>query len=169
MPSISVAFEMSDGLVEQAVREDCIAVAREFVVIRDLLVVLASAGVFVLALVRGGHWLWWLAALPAAIYLLLGTGWLLARMWLPRVAKARLAHLPNRRVQVEATDAALSFQTARERLEVAWTELKALKRRPNFWLVVLRSGARLPIPAELLSAEAVALLQARMTDRPTAA
>ena len=82
------------------------------------------------------------------------------------LAASRVAHLANRCVQVEASEATLSIQTATERLEVAWGELKALKRRPNFWLVCLQSGTRFPIPAELLIQEAVAVLQAKLTPGP---
>ena len=162
MSQISIGFEMSDALMVQAVREDCISVAREHVSAKDVLLILASAGVFALAVVRESHWLWWIAGIPPAFVVLLGVGWLFYYLWLPRVATSRLAHLPNRHVRVEATEASLSFQTATERLEVLWTELKALKRRPNFWLVCLQSGTRIPIPAALLGSEALALLEANL-------
>jgi len=54
-----------------------------------------------------------------AFFAVLGMGWLFAGLWLPRYARSRLAHLPNRRVRVEASATVLAFQTATERLEVA--------------------------------------------------
>ncbi len=169
MPEFSLTYEMSDALITQAVREDCVAVAREHVSLRDLLVVAGSAGVFVLAIVREGHWLWWLAGLAPLIFALLGLGWLLAWLWLPRSAIGRLAHLPHRRVQVDASDTALTFQTATEKLEVNWLELKALTRRPHFWLFCLRAGPRIPVPSTALSADAVALLEAKLAAREQSA
>jgi hypothetical protein len=41
MLQISIGFEMSDALIARAVREDCVAVARERVALRDVLVVSA--------------------------------------------------------------------------------------------------------------------------------
>ena len=117
-----------------------------------------------MALVRESHWIWWIAGVGPVVFVLLGIGWLIYYVWLPRVARTKLAHLPNRQVRVEASDETLSFQTATERLEVAWAELKALKRRPNFWLVGLRSGARIPIPAELLDKDAISFLEARLAE-----
>ena len=162
MSEISIGFEMTDALIAQAVREDCIAVAREHIALKDILIIFASTLVFALVLRRESHWLWWLAGLPAVGFALLGIGWVLSYLWLPRVAKSKLARLPNRRVQVEASEAALSFQNAAERLEVAWTELKAFERRPSFWIVCLWSGIRIPIPAELITLEAASTFKARV-------
>jgi hypothetical protein len=162
MLRISLDFDMSDALMTQAVREDCIAVARPYAKLSDVLVVLASTGVFALAMARESHWLWWFAGLPVLLYALFGVGWLVAFLWMPGAARSRLARLPHRRVRVEATDEALIFQTANERLEVVWSELKALKRRPNFWIFCLRSGARIPIPSALLPADAVSFLESKL-------
>jgi hypothetical protein len=158
MPRFTIRFEMSDAMMSRAVREDCVALAREYVSVRDLLVVLASTGVFALAVLRDAHWVWWLAGLPTIMVAVLALGWLAAFLWLPRAARNKLAHLPNRNVVVDASDATLSFTTANERLEVAWTELKAVKRRPGFWLFCLRSGARIPVPVQWLSDDEVARL-----------
>ena len=162
MPEISFSFEMTDALMAQAVREDCAALAREHVSVRDLLLILASTAIFALAIVGDSHWIWWFAGLPTLLFALVGVGWAIALIWLPRAATAKLAHLPHRMVHFKATDTLFSFQTASERLEVAWSELKALKRRPNFWVVCLRSSGRIPIPAPLLSAEDVAVLHSRL-------
>jgi hypothetical protein len=159
---ISIGFEMSDALMMQAVREDCISAARESVAPRDILIVGASTAVFALAVIRESHWLWWLAGLPPVVFVLLGIGWLLGYLWLPKAAREKLAHLPNRQVRIEATDASLAFQTATERLEVAWAELKALKRRPNFWVLYLQSGTRIPVPANLFTSEAVAFFKTKL-------
>ena len=164
MSRISISFEMSDAVMMQAVREDCVSAAREYFKPRDVLLILASAGVFALAMVRESHWIWWIAGLGPLVFVLLGVGWLIFYVWLPRAARAKLAHLPNRRVRIEASDETLSFQTATERLEVVWGELKALKRRPNFWLVGLRSGARIPIPAELLDTDAICFLETKLAE-----
>lgn len=158
MPQFRISFEMSDAMMSQAVREDCVALAREYVSVRDLLIVLASTGVFALAVLRDAPWVWWLAGVPTLMVALLALGWLAAFLWLPRAARNKLAHLPNRNVVVDANDATLSFTTAHERLEVAWTELKAVRRRPGFWLFCLRSGARIPVPAQLLPDDEVARL-----------
>lgn len=162
MSALAIEFEMSDALISQAVREDCMAFASEHVSLWDMAVISGSAAVFALAVARESHWLWWIAGVPPAIFAVLGIGWLFAWLWLPRYARSRLAHLPNRRVRVEASATVLAFQTATERLEVAWGELKALKRRPNFWIVGLRSGTRIPIPAGVLTQEAVSLLEAKL-------
>lgn len=162
MREISIGFDMTDALIVQAAREDCIAVAREFVSLRDVLIILASGVVFALAVTGDSHWLWWIAGLGPVYFGILGLGWVVAYLWIPSVAKKRLAHLPNRHIQIEMSDPALSFRTATERLEVAWTELKALRRRPSFWLVCLRSGPRIPIPAVVLTDDALALLEAKL-------
>ncbi|HEX7954605.1 MAG TPA: hypothetical protein VF523_16190 [Burkholderiales bacterium] len=164
MSEISIGFEMTDVLMVRAIREDCIAVAQEFVAARDVLIILASTAVFALALTRESHWLWLFAGLPPAIFAVLGLVWLVAYLWLPRVAKSRLAHLPNRHIQVKASEAELSFQTANQRLVVAWRELKSIKRRPSFWHVCLRSGTRIPIPADRLSREAVSFLERKLAE-----
>ena len=49
MPRFTIRFEMSDAVMSQVVREDCVAVAREYVSVRGLLIVLASTAVFALA------------------------------------------------------------------------------------------------------------------------
>ena len=162
MPEHTIDYEMTDALMSQAVREDCMALASEHVSLWDITVISASAAVFALAVARDSHWLWWIAGAPPAIFALLTMGWLFAFLWLPRHARSRLAHLPNRHVKVEASSTALAFQTATERLEVAWGELKTFKRRPNFWVIGLRSGARFPIPGGVLSKEAVSLLEAKL-------
>ena len=49
--------------------------------------------------------------------------------------------------QLQLSDAGLSFEAETERLELAWTERSAIKRRKNFWLVCIGSGTRIAIPA----------------------
>lgn len=171
MNAFSIEFEMSDALIARAVREDCVAAVRERVALKEVLVIVASTVVFALAVIRESHWLWWFAGLPVLIFLLLAVVWLFAYFWLPRVAQAKLAHLPNRLVEVKGNDEVLSIQTANERLEVDWAELKAIKQRPSFCLLCLKSGTRIAIPAERLSAEAIAMLEAKLAaghDAPAA-
>lgn len=162
MRDISIGFEMTDALIVRAAREDLIANAREFLSLRDLLIVLASGVVFALAATGQSHWLWWIAGVPPVAFALMGLGWVVAYLWLPRIAKKRLARLPNRHIMIEMSDSTLSFRTASERLEVAWTELKALRRRPDFWIVCLMSGPRIPIPAAALTGDALALLESKL-------
>ena len=126
---IIIDYELSDAATTQAVREDCLAFVHEHFSAKDALLVLGSTAVFVAALVRDAHWLWWLAGLPIAIFSLQGLVWLFFLLWLPNAAIAKRKHLPNQRVRVEASAERLSFRTATELLEVAWSELKALKRR----------------------------------------
>ena len=78
MSEISIGFEMTDALIAQAVREDCIAVACERVALKDILIIIASTMVFALALHRESQWLWWLDGLPAVVFALLGIGWVLS-------------------------------------------------------------------------------------------
>jgi len=157
-----ITFEMSDAVMSRAVREDCIAVFREHAKPRDLILVLASTGVFALVVAAQSHWVWWLAGLPTVVFALLGAGWVVAYFWLPRKARSRLARLSNRTVRVELSDERLAFETAAERLEVAWGELKALRRRPNFWFICLESGARIPVPVAAVPEDAVTALEDRL-------
>ena len=162
MTAIAIEYELSDAQASQAVREDCIAFLRQHLSAKDLLVVLGSTGILVLAVMRDGHWLWWLAGLPAGIFVGLGMAWLVCFLWLPRAAVARLVRLPHRRVQVYATADSLTFRSATEQLEVAWSEVRALTRRPNFWLVCLKSGARIPVPARFLPENQAAFIVTRL-------
>jgi hypothetical protein len=61
---------------------------------------------------------------------------------------------------VEFTPARLIFQTASERLEVAWIELKSIRSLPTFWLICLKGGTQIPLPRAFVSTEALATLQA---------
>ena len=76
--------------------------------------------------------------------------------------RLKLSHLPNRRVRLEASEERLAFRTATELLEVAWSEQKALRRRPTFWIFCLKSGARIPVPAQLVSQQDAAFFTARL-------
>ena len=168
MTRITIDYELSDAAATQAVREDCLAFVREHFSAKDALLVLGSTAVFAAALVRDGHWLWWLwwlwwlAGLPIIIFSLLGLVWLFFLLWLPNAAIAKRKHLPNRRVRVEASAERLAFRTATELLDVAWSEQKALKRRPTFWIFCLKSGARIPVPAQLVSQQDAAFFAARL-------
>lgn len=165
MTRITIDYELSDAAATQAVREDCLAFVREHFSAKDALLVLGSTAVFAAALVRDGHWLWWLwwlAGLPIIIFSLLGLVWLFFLLWLPNAAIAKRKHLPNLRVRVEASAERLAFRTATELLDVAWSEQKALKRRPTFWIFCLKSGARIPVPAQLVSQQDAAFFAARL-------
>lgn len=159
MTQPSISFEMTDTTMTQAVKEECRAFARDHFKARDLLLIAASTVVFVVALTRDSHWLWWLAAIPAAFLVTLGLGWVVAYLWLPRLARSRIAHLPHRTVNVEIAEEHLAFETATERLQVKWNELKSLKRLPGYWVFCLRSGARIPVPADAVDASIATRLQ----------
>lgn len=165
MPADAISFEMTDALVEQAVREECVAFAREHWKLRDVLVIAASAAIFVGAVRGNAHWLWWIAGLPPAIFALLLAGWLLAYLGLPAMSARRLARLAHRQVTVEIGGPVLAIQTAAARLEVNWNELKALKRLPGFCLICLRSGTKIPVPLSVLPPDAITALQSRLETR----
>ena len=67
MPADAVSFEMTDAMVKQAVREECVGFAREHWKLRDVLVIAASAAIFVSAVRGNAHWLWWIAALHSRL------------------------------------------------------------------------------------------------------
>ena len=160
--AVSASFEMTDAFFAKAIRQELVALAREHLQTKELLVIAACVPICYLSLSSGSHWLWLVSGLPPAILIILMLAWSIAWWWLPKAAVQRLAHLPHRRVTVELFDTRLAFQTATERLEVSWEELQALKRLPDFWLIGLRSGARIPVPVGVLSAQAVSILSARM-------
>lgn len=85
--------------------------------------------------------------------------WVSGLWWVPRTIRRRLAHLPHRQVTVEFTTADLVFQTATERLQVVWSELKEVRVLPHFWLLCLRGGAEIPLPREAVSEQALASLR----------
>jgi hypothetical protein len=156
-----ISFDMTDALMSRATREYCLSLARELARPRDLLIVLASTALFASVVMSSSHWLWWFAGLPVILVLVGSLIWVAAFLSLPKLAVSRLARLPHRQVRIEVSEERLSFETAAERLEVSWSELKALKRRPAFWFICLRSGARIPVPANAMSEQALILLQAR--------
>jgi hypothetical protein len=161
----SFDFEMTNTMISQAVREDCISLVKDHVKIRDVLIVLASSAIFARALSVQERWVWWITGFPFVSLLILVIVWSLAYCLLPGSAVRRLSHLPNRQVRVELSEHTLAFHTAAERLEVTWDELKDVKYRPNFWFFSLRSGTRIPIPAGLMTTEAVSLIETKLTKK----
>jgi len=157
----TIKFEMTDELISRAVRENSVATLREQVKLRDVLFIAASTALFIFAVGTDSHWAWWLAGLPAAILAVLGLVWLAGYFLLPRQARKRLAHLPHRNVEVHLADAGISFKTATERLEVAWSEVNAIKRRTGFWIVCLRTGTEIPLPVDVLPAEVRSFLESK--------
>lgn len=146
MTQYSLTFDMTDSLMVQAVREERLAIAREHLRLRELLVILVSTAIFVISVQRNAHWIWWLAALPGGFFALLALGWIGAYFWRPRSALARVAPLPHRSVRVEMTEERVASETATELLQVKWSEVSSLKRLSGFWLFCLASGARIPVP-----------------------
>jgi hypothetical protein len=160
MTPVSLHFEMTDAVMAAAVREDCLAQLKEALTVPNLVLVATSSGIFLLALGIDGHWLWWISAVPFVLFagvLLIFAG---MYFWWPRAACARLKHLPHRLVDIEATSEAIAFRSATESLAVAWSEIKTIARRPNSWIFCLRSGARIPIPLNVLPATLVEEWQA---------
>ena len=158
---IHVTYDMTDAVMAGAARDWLRALGRDWFRPRNLVLIAICAAIAVRGYLQGGHWLGWLAAVPVACYAALFAGWLAARWWLPRTGLRKIAHLPHRRVDVDLTDGTLAFATATERLEVAWSEVVAIRQLPSCWLFCLRAGAKLPVPAALLAADAVAAFRAR--------
>jgi len=77
-----------------------------------------------------------------------------ALWWAPRAAKKKLVRLPHRHVTVQLTDPELTIVTANERFEVKWMEVRELRELPHFYVIVLASGAEIPLPREAISVEA---------------
>ncbi len=59
--------------------------------------------------------------------------WLSGLWWYPRTIHRRLGRLAHRRVTIEFRIDGRTFQTAAERLEIAWTELQSIQPLPHFW------------------------------------
>jgi hypothetical protein len=162
MAEFTIAFEMTDDLVSQAVREDSVAGLRELFKLRDLVAIAASTALFAWTIATGSHWIWWFAGLPAAVLVVVGAIWLGSHLLLPRLARKRLAHLPHRSVEVRLAETGITFQTATERLEVAWSELAKVRQRAGFWIVCLKPGTQIPVPTSALPTEAREMLLARV-------
>jgi hypothetical protein len=158
----TLRFELTDALLGKAARERCIAFARMHFRARELLIAGASGVVFAVAILRHGHWLWWIAAIPPAVFAILIAGWLATLWWLPRHVVARQRRLPHRRVELELNDANFAFVTAQARLELAWAELEDVQRLPSFWLFCTRGGARIPVPADALLPEHLSFVRSRL-------
>lgn len=168
MEPIHVSFAMTDPVMTEAIRESLREHGREWFRPRNLAVIAGSGAIGVLGaldVMQGGPALAWIAAIPPAIFAALFVGWLAAFWWLPRAGARKLAHLPHRDVIVACTDDMVSFATATERLEVAWSEVVAIRRLPGYWLFCLRAGAKIPVPADLLPEGAIASFRARMAPR----
>lgn len=164
MEDIEIRFEMTDALIARAIREDSVATLRDLFKLRDLLIIAASTALFAWAVATHSHWIWWIAGLPIAIVALILLVWLAAYAFLPGLAASRTAHLPHRTVTVALTDPGLAFHTATERLDVDWSEVKAIKRLANFWIVCLKAGTQIPIPLEQLSEDARRMFAAKVPD-----
>lgn len=152
---------MTDPVAARAARERWLAVGRRLFTPGTVVIALITAVIFLSAL-RGGAGLWWLlltGTCPVLITLL-AAGWLTGLWWVPRAVRARLAHLPHRQVTIEFTAGGLAFQSATERLVVAWSELLMVRQLPHFWVFELRAGAAVPLPRSLMSAEMEAALRA---------
>lgn len=159
MTPLSTSFQMTDAVMTRAVQEEVIAFARKHWKPRDLLVIAASAAVFVAAVRTGSHWLWWLAGLPMALFVPLWLIWLGAYLLWPGFMRSRLQHLPHRTVILELSAEHISIESATEKLQVRWSELKVIKELPTFWILCFRAGTRVPIPIEAISEPIAARLR----------
>ncbi len=159
---IELRFEMTDALFARAVREEWLSHGRRLFDRRFLAVVAASLAVAYFGLRGQAHWLGWLALVPPGLLVVLAIAWGVALWWLPRQAPRRLARLADRAVALDLDEARLAFRTANERLEVAWPELAEVKRLPSVWRFCLRTGARIPVPAPLVTGEAERLVRERL-------
>jgi hypothetical protein len=168
MTVLSTSWEMTDAAVTRAVREDLLSFARKHWKIRDLLVIAASTLIFARAVATGAHWLWWLAGVPAALFILLWLAWLGAFLVWPRIVRARLKHLPHRTMTLEMGPELIAIASATEKLEVRWSELTTIKELAGFWILCFRAGARVPVPVEAVEASMASCLrqaQARLLAR----
>jgi hypothetical protein len=153
---------MSDALMRAATREAYIAKAREQVSAWHGVLLVCSTAIFALAVARDAHWLWWLTGVPLLVAAVIGGIWLVLIAIVPRSAPRRLERLPHRQVRV-VLGPRVVFETANERLEVAWREVKAIRALPSFWVFALHGGAELPVPRARLSEAEVAALRERMS------
>ena len=132
MLPISIAFTMTDAVAAQAARELWFSLARRLFTPAFLGLTALVALLFTLALQRHASWPWLLlTGLSPAILIVLVIGWAAGLWWIQHAVTRRLNHLPHREVVVELTASHLGFQTATERLQVGWTELKAVKALPS--------------------------------------
>jgi hypothetical protein len=161
-PPDSFDYEMSDALMRAATREAYIAKAREQMTAWHAVLLVCSTAIFALAVARNGHWLWWLAGVPALLAVVIGGIWLVLIAIVSRSAPRRLERLPHRQVRV-GLGPRVVFETANEHLEVAWSEVKAIRALPSFWVFVLHTGLELPVPRDKLSEAEVAALRHRVT------
>ena len=151
MNLLSTSFQLTDEAITRAVREDVIAFARKHWKPRDLLVILASTAIFVLAIIGDSHWVWWLAGVPIALFTPLWLIWLGAYLLWPHFMRSKLQHLPHRTVTLELAQEHIAIESATEKLQVRWSELVAVKELPNYWILCFKAGARIPVPIEALS------------------
>jgi hypothetical protein len=159
---ISVSYEMTDELSVQATRDECLARGREYFKTRDVLIVVASLAIFVSAIMNHSHWIWWIAIFPPAAFCFL-LGSLVVTCWkAPREAQFRLAHLPDRTVTMEFSDANFVIVSALTRSELDWSRLKSLERFKTYWLLCLEGGSKIPVPLDALPDDAVNMMQSRL-------
>lgn len=152
---------MTDAVATQAARERWLAVGRRLFPPGTVVFALITAIIFFSALQRSAGLLWLLLSGTCPIVIsLLAVGWLTGLWWVPRAVRGRLAHLPHRQVAMEFRAEGLAFQSATERLEVAWSELLEIRQLPHFWVFELRAGVAVPLPRGRMTAEIEAALRA---------
>ncbi len=164
--NLTIEYEFTDEIAVRASRESILAQRRKLFTPLVFVLVLFSAVMLYFTLRDGGHWLFlWACSTVVGLFVALVTGWLALLWWAPRAVKARVAHLADRRVVIELTDADLRVNTATASSVAAWSEVKELRSLPNFWVLVYRSDAEIPIPRAAVPPEAVMLMQTRIAPR----
>jgi len=158
----STSFDMTDQLATRAAREHWRAVGRRLFTPGALVITAASAALFALALRKHAS-AWWLllSGTGPSLLAIVATGWLTGFWWAPRAMRRRLARLPHRTVTLQCTPASLVFQTATERLELAWSEVALVDQLRSFWLFRLKSGAVIPVPRATMSPDFLAAIERR--------
>ena len=162
---ISLSYEMTDELSVQATRDECLAHGRKHFKLTNILLMAACLAIFISAIERDGHWIWWIAIVPPANFIFLLVAWVITCWKAPREARRRLASLPHRTVNMEFSDDSFMIASAVMRSELSWVRLKSLERFKDYWLMCLEGGSKVPVPAGILTDQAVTLIRAKLAQQ----
>jgi len=120
--------------------------------------IILVAAVGILGTISGrAPWFWGLCLGVSATYW--AGYWSSARQW-----RAAILALPDRQVTIELNESGCRFATTLASTSVPWSAVASVWRFKELWLVLLRGGrAFMTLPAESLSSESRALIEARVT------